>query len=33
VPRRQVPLIPLVCVFAATAAVWGVRQVRARRAA
>jgi dolichyl-phosphate-mannose-protein mannosyltransferase len=31
VPRRQVPLIPLVCVFAATAAVWGVRRLQERR--
>jgi hypothetical protein len=33
VPRRQVPLMPLVCVFAATAVVWAVQQVRLRRAA
>jgi hypothetical protein len=33
VPRRQVPLMPLVCVFAAAAVVWGVTRVRERRAA
>jgi 4-amino-4-deoxy-L-arabinose transferase-like glycosyltransferase len=31
VPRRQVPLMPLVCVFAATAAVWFVQRLRERR--
>jgi 4-amino-4-deoxy-L-arabinose transferase-like glycosyltransferase len=33
VPRRQVPLMPLICVFAAIAAVWVVGRVRERRAA
>jgi CHASE2 domain-containing sensor protein len=32
VPRRQVPLMPIVCVMAATAVVWGVARVRERRA-
>jgi hypothetical protein len=32
VPRRQVPLIPLVCVFAGVALVEGVRRVAGRRA-
>ena len=32
VPRRQVPLMPLVCVFAASAAVWAATRVRDRRA-
>ena len=33
VPRRQVPLMPLVCVFAGVAVVEGVRRVARRRAA
>jgi hypothetical protein len=33
VPRRQVPLMPIVCVMAATAVVWGVARVRERRRA
>jgi Dolichyl-phosphate-mannose-protein mannosyltransferase len=33
VPRRQVPLIPLVCVFAAVAVVWGVERIRSRATA
>jgi 4-amino-4-deoxy-L-arabinose transferase-like glycosyltransferase len=32
VPRRQVPLMPIVCVMAATAVVWGVARLRERRA-
>ena len=31
VPRRQVPLIPLICVLAAIALVWAFTQVRERR--
>ncbi len=31
VPRRQVPLIPLVCVFAAVLLVWAFQQLRQRR--
>ena len=31
VPRRQVPLMPLVCVFAAVFLVWAYRQARRRR--
>ena len=33
VPRRQVPLIPLISVFAAVALVWAVRRLLERRAA
>jgi hypothetical protein len=33
VPRRQVPLMPLVFVFAAVAVVWAAQQIRARRTA
>jgi hypothetical protein len=33
VPRRQVPLIPLACVFAGVAVVQAVGWVRARRSA
>jgi 4-amino-4-deoxy-L-arabinose transferase-like glycosyltransferase len=33
VPRRQVPLMPIVCAFAAVAVVWLVRRARARRPA
>ena len=33
VPRRQVPLMPLVFVFAAAAVVWAAQQIRARRTA
>jgi hypothetical protein len=33
VPRRQVPLIPLVCVFAGAAIVWSVNRLQTRRRA
>ena len=33
VPRRQVPLMPLICVFAAVALIWLVRRALERRAA
>ena len=33
VPRRQVPLMPLICVFAAVALMWTVRRLLERRAA
>lgn len=33
VPRRQVPLIPLICVFAAVALVWAIGRLLERRAA
>jgi 4-amino-4-deoxy-L-arabinose transferase-like glycosyltransferase len=33
VPRRQVPLIPLICVFAAVAVVWGAERLQKHRRA
>ena len=33
VPRRQVPLMPLICIFAAVALMWAVRRLLERRAA
>ena len=32
VPRRQVPLMPLICIFAAVALMWAVQRLLARRA-